>query len=268
MSNYWQNKVAIVTGASTGLGFAIAEALAIAGARVVLAARTADTLNAAADALRSKGADVLAVPTDVTHQNDVEALVQGTLEKFGRIDALVNNAGKSMRRWALETTPEDFREQFELNVIAAVRTTRAAASHLIASNGHLVNIASLAGKAPARYMGAYGPSKAALIAYTQQLRLEVGDQGPHVLLVCPGPVERRGPPPPPEPDLSRLPSSAAKPGGGVKTKAVSPEWLASAILDACEHRRSELVVPSAARLVLAAMQLSPRLGDFLIRKLS
>jgi NAD(P)-dependent dehydrogenase (short-subunit alcohol dehydrogenase family) len=266
--NYWNGKIAIVTGASAGLGLSICQALAAGGARVVMAARNAATLEAAAGSLPANRSDVLTVSTDVTNQESVDALVKTTIDQFGRIDAVFNNAGKSMRRAVLETTPDDFREQFELNVIAAVRMTRATAAQLIAARGHLVNIASLAGKAPARYMGAYGPSKAALVAYTQQLRLELGDQGLHVLLVCPGPIARATPRERTPEELAGLPPSAAKPGGGVKTSAIPPERLAQLILTACQRRRSEIVIPAAARAVLAAMQASPALGDFLIRKLS
>jgi NAD(P)-dependent dehydrogenase (short-subunit alcohol dehydrogenase family) len=265
--SYWNGKVAIVTGASSGLGQTIADRLGAAGARVAIAARGIDALEATAAGLRAKGYDVSAIAADVTDQASVERLVRETVERYGRLDLLVNNAGKSMRRAAIETTPEDFREQFDLNVIAAVRTTRASAPHLIESGGHLVNIASLAGKAPARYMGAYGPSKAALVSYTEQLRLELGDRL-HVLLVCPGPIARDEPRARSPEELKGLPPSAAQPGGGVKTGAIRPERLAGDILRACEKRQLELIYPWAARIVFALMQLSPRLMDILIRKTS
>jgi uncharacterized protein len=269
--NYWQNKTAVVTGASGGLGFAIAQALAAQGAHVVIAARGADALNEAADRIVKSGGEALAVPADITRQEDVDALFRATMERYGRLDALVNNAGRSMRRAILDTTAEDFQQLMELNLIGLVRCTRAAAPHLLASRGHLVNIGSLAGKSAARWVGAYPATKFALTAYSQQLRLELGPQGLHVLLVCPGPIARdqprdesaavkRGD------QAAGLPESALRPGAGVKTRALRPEKLAAAILRACERRRGELVFPPAAKLLFALMQLSPRLADWIVRK--
>ena len=93
----------------------------------------------------------------------------------------------------LDTTPEDFQALMDLNLLGVVRLTRAAAQHLLAAQGHVVNIGSLAGKSATRYMGAYPASKFALSAYSQQLRLELEPQGLHVLLVCPGPIARDEP---------------------------------------------------------------------------
>src|SRR3954471_10995217 len=127
---YWQDKVAVVTGGSAGLGRAIAEAFARAGARVVIAARGAESPeNAAAEIRRRVGAacpEVLSVTADVTKQPDVDALFQQTIGRFGRLDALVNNAGRSARGQVLNTTPEEFRDLLELNFLAVVRCTRAA----------------------------------------------------------------------------------------------------------------------------------------------
>ena len=140
---------------------------------------------------------------------------------------MVNNAGRSMRGKVLDTTPEQFRDLMELNLIALVRCTRAAAPHLLETRGHVVNIGSLAAKSASRWVGAYPATKHAVAAYSQQLRLELGPQGLHVLLVCPGPIEARirgfirleG--------LEDIPERARRPGAGVKTKAIEPRWLAA-----------------------------------------
>jgi short-subunit dehydrogenase len=262
----WQGKVAIVTGGSSGLGRAIAAALVGRGASVVIAARGAEQLEAVAAELRAGGGDVLAVPADITQQPDVDALVARAIERFGRLDMLVNNAGRSARGEAIATTAEEFRELVDLNLIALVRCTRAAMPHLLASRGHLVNIGSLAGKTAARYMGAYSASKFAVSAYSQQLRLELAPQGLHVLLVSPGPIARD------EPRVytaaESLPPSARKPGAGVKVRLLSAEVLADRILRACDRRAAELVVPGRARLVFAIAQLWPELGDWIVRKMS
>jgi NAD(P)-dependent dehydrogenase (short-subunit alcohol dehydrogenase family) len=266
--SYWSGKAAIVTGASGGLGFAIAQSLASAGCHVALAARTPETLEAAAAKLAGLPGRALPIVADVTRDDDVARLVERTVAEFGRLDALVNNAGLSVRKAILDTTPDDFRQLMELNLLATVRCTRAAAPHLIAARGHLVNIGSLSGKSASRWLGAYPASKFAVTAYTQQLRLELADQGLHVLLVCPGPIARddarvRSPE-----ESASLPESAGKPGGGVKTGRIRPEALAEKILHACQKRRGELIVPASARLIFTLMQTSPRLADWLVRKLT
>jgi NADP-dependent 3-hydroxy acid dehydrogenase YdfG len=265
--NHWRDKVAIVTGGSSGLGRAIARALVQRGAKVVIAARTVDKLDAAAAELRDLGGDVLAVPTDVTRDEDVQALMAKTIERFGHLDALFNNAGRSARGEAAAVTPQEMTELFDLNVAALVRCTQAALPRLLSQQGHLINIGSLAGKTAARYMGAYSATKHAVSAYSQQLRLEQGAKL-HVLLVSPGPIARDEPRKYPEHKLQGIPPSAQKPGGGAKVGLIQPDWLAGKILDACERRKPELVVPSRARWVFAISQLWPSLGDWIIRKMS
>jgi short-subunit dehydrogenase len=152
----------------------------------------------------------------------------------------------------------------ELNFIALVRCTRAAVPHLLKQRGHVVNIGSLAAKSAARWVGAYPATKFAVAAYSQQLRLELGSQGLHVLLVCPGPIERKDSRLYPLTGLEDVPESAREPGAGVKTKAIAPSALARAILRACEKRRPEIVMPSKARWLFALAQLWPGLGDWIV----
>jgi uncharacterized protein len=180
----------------------------------------------------------------------------------------VNNAGRSMRGKVLDTTPEQFRDLMELNLIALVRCTRAAVPHLLKQQGHVVNIGSLAAKSAARWVGAYPATKFAVAAYSQQLRLELGPQGLHVLLVCPGPIQRKDARLYPLAGLEDVPESARAPGAGVQVRAIPPQDLARAILRACEHRQPELVVPAKARLLFAISQLWPSLGDWIVRRKS
>lgn len=260
---YWQAKVVLVTGGSSGLGRVIADAFAAAGAKVVIAALEADAVRQAADEMAQAGCDVLGVHADITRQEDVDRLFCEALDRFGRLDALVNNAGRSMRGKLIDTTPEQFRDLIELNLIALVRCTRAAVPHLLEQRGHVVNIGSLAAKSSARWVGAYPATKHAVAAYSQQLRLELGPEGLHVLLVCPGPIARKDPRLYPLEGLEGLPDRARAPGAGVKVKGIPPQTLATAILKACQRRRPELVIPAKARLLFAISQLCPRLGDWL-----
>ena len=263
---YWHEKVALVTGGSSGLGRVIADALVTAGAKVAVCALEPGAAEQAAKEMAAGGAEVLGVQADITRQEDVDRLLAQVIERFGRLDMLVNNAGRSMRGKVLETTPEQFRDLMELNLIALVRCTRAAVPELLKNRGHVVNIGSLAAKASARWVGAYPATKHAVAAYSQQLRLELGPEGLHVLLVCPGPIQRSDPRLYPLAGLEDIPESARAPGAGVDVKGIPPKWLARAILRACQRRNAELVVPGKARLLFAIAQLWPGLGDRLIRR--
>lgn len=266
--NYWHKKVVVVTGGSSGLGRGIATACAKAGSRIVLAALGDSLLEHATEELCSTGCDAIGIPTDITQQEQVDALTAETLNKFGRVDVLFNCAGRSTRGKALETTPEDFRDLLELNFLAMVRCTRAMAPHLIEAKGNLVNIGSLAAKTASRYLGAYAASKFPVAAYSQQLRYELNPLGVHVLLVCPGPIARADAGVRYDDQAGDLPESARKPGAGVKLKGVSPEKLVANILRYCERRKPELVMPAKARLLFAISGLSPSLGDWLIGKMT
>lgn len=264
--NFWQNKVVLVTGGSSGLGRIIAEAFAAQQAKIVIVGLEPEAVELAATEMRAKGYDVLGIPANITQQPDVDRIFAQTIEHFGQLDVLVNNAGRSMRGKVLDTTPEQFRDLLELNFIALVRCTRAAVPHLLKQQGHIVNIGSLAAKSAARWVGAYPASKFAVAAYSQQLRLELGTQGLHVLLVCPGPIERSNARLYPLEGLEDVPEAARAPGAGVRVHKIPPDRLAHDILQACERRRPELVIPGKARLLFAISQLWPSLGDWIVRR--
>ncbi|MBC8353206.1 MAG: SDR family NAD(P)-dependent oxidoreductase [Planctomycetes bacterium] len=261
----WNNKVALVTGGSTGLGFAIGEALGEQGAGVMLAARHSARLQEAVEQLRQKGYRAVGFAADVTDSEQVASLIAETNREFGKLDILVNNVGRSTRGKALDTSPDEFRDLMELNFLSVVRCTQAAAPHLIESGGHVVNIGSLASKSVSKFLGAYPASKFAVAAYSQQLRYELNPQGVHVLLVCPGPIAREDGGQRYDAETNGLPESAGKPGAGVRLRGIPPERLAAKILRACKARRAELVVPSTARWLFALSQLWPSFGDRVVK---
>ncbi len=264
--DYWGNKVALVTGGSSGLGRVIADAFAGTGAKVAIVGLEPDAVERAAGEMQAAGGDVLGLQADITRQEDVDRVFAATLERFGRLDVLVNNAGRSMRGKVLDTTPEQFRDLMELNFIALVRCTRAAAPHLLKQRGHVVNIGSLAGKSAVRWVGAYPATKHAVAAYSQQLRLELGPQGLHVLLVCPGPIKREDCAVVSAGGFGRRAGERSRPGAGVRVPDIYPEQLAAAILKACKRRCPELVIPARARILFALSQLWPSLGDWILRR--
>ncbi len=121
--SYWKDKVALITGGSAGLGFALAERLAHEGARVAIAARGEEPLGRAAAALSRSGGEVLPVAADMTQDADVERLLSAVIERFGRLDLLANCAGRSARGEVLSATPDEFRQLIELNLLGTVRMT-------------------------------------------------------------------------------------------------------------------------------------------------
>jgi short-subunit dehydrogenase len=181
---------------------------------------------------------------------------------------VVNNVGRSTRGLAVDTSPEEFQQLWELNFLSAVRCARAAYPWLQQSRGHLVNIGSLAAKSAARYLGGYPATKAALAAYTQQLRLEWAECGIHVMLVCPGPLRREDSGARYDAEAAGLPAEARQPGGGVRLKGLDPAWLARRVVRGCERREAEIVAPAKARLLFALQQLAPSWGDWLVSRMT
>lgn len=265
---YWTDKVALVTGGSQGLGLAIARALVAAGAQVVITARDQERLSAAAASLCTSDHKCGWLPADVTQQDQVESLIDQTIKMHGRLDLLVNCAGRSTRGEIASTSADEFRELLELNFLSAVRCTQAALPHLVNTRGHVVQVGSLSSKTASRHLGAYPASKFPLAAYAQQLRLELAPQGLHCLLVCPGPIRREDAGSRYDAAAGNLPPEARQPGGGVKLKGIDPEWLAERILSACERRQAELIVPARAKLLFAISQLWPTLGDWIVKRMT
>jgi 7-alpha-hydroxysteroid dehydrogenase len=167
-------KVAIITGAGRGIGAACAKAFAEAGASVVVGARTVEEIEATAAAIRALGGSALAQQCDVMKEEQLEALVKVTLDTYGRLDIVVNNAGGSRPGPALKTSTQDFVNAFRFNVGTAFALSRIAAPHMIASagGGSIINISSVAGQIPAAGFAAYGTAKGALSMLTRELAQE------------------------------------------------------------------------------------------------
>jgi NAD(P)-dependent dehydrogenase (short-subunit alcohol dehydrogenase family) len=180
-------KVAIVTGASAGLGVAVAQALAEAGADVALGARRVDALKETRALVEAAGRRAICVPTDISDQGQCQALVDATMAEFGRLDVLVNNAGIGTATPALKETPEDFKKVLEVNVYGTFWMSQAAA-RVMQEGSSIVNISSImawlsVGMPQASYMA----SKAGLIGMTRDLAQQwTGRRGIRVNAIAPG----------------------------------------------------------------------------------
>lgn len=182
----FNHNVVVVTGASEGIGRALCEALAPQRPKLVLSARNAERLESLAHTCRQAGAEVLVVPGDLTRPEDCRHLVDATMERFGRLDTLVANAGRTM--WARVDEIEDMaivRDVMELNYFSVVALTMAALPHLKAAHGRIVLVASVAGLTGVPSRSAYCASKHAVIGFFDSLRIELADTGVTVTTICP-----------------------------------------------------------------------------------
>lgn len=183
--------VAIVTGSTKGIGRAIAEAIADAGGHVVVSARRADEVQAAAGDVGGRGGGrAIGLPCDVQDPEQVRRLVEGTVREFGRIDILVNNAGVGAFAPIEELTPEDWRRVIDTNLTGVYYCSRAVVPHMKRrGSGWIIHIGSLAGRYTMAGGTAYNASKWGLLGFSEALMLDVRDYGIRVSCVMPGTVD-------------------------------------------------------------------------------
>ena len=182
----FNGRVAIITGASSGIGRSLALQLAAQGAKLAIAARRLERLEQVAQECRKLGAEVLAVQTDVSDEKQCQVLVEKTVSSFGQLDMLINNAGLAASA-LFDDFPDLnlFRHTIEINFLGAVYCTYYALPHLKASKGRIVAVSSLAGKAPIPYNTPYVSSKYALHGFLDALRMDLYKTGVSVTIVCP-----------------------------------------------------------------------------------
>jgi len=254
LSKTLRGQVAIVTGASSGIGRATALALAGAGAHVALAARNVAALQDVAGAIQSLGTEALVVPTDVTRQEQVERLVAETVNRWGRVDILVANAGAYVRCPVTELTVDQVEQALAVNFYGALYAVLAVLPHMLErQRGHLVLLASMDARKGVPPDGPYVAAKFALAGLGEVLRQELRERGVYVTTVFPGRVDT------PMIAAIKVPWVSAK---------IPPEAVARAIVRATLRGRPqpEIIVPWQARALIYANTLSPRLGDWFVRQ--
>lgn len=211
-----QDKVCIVTGAGRGIGRAIAQAAAENGCRVVLASRTAGELEALQAAIVERGGQASPFPADLSGEKDLAALVEHTLDRFGTIDFLVNNAGWGVKADVVKSKVEDWERTFRVNLLAPMILSRLVLPTLITrGTGAIVNVSSISGRVGQAGSAAYAASKFGLIGFSQSLFEEVREQGIKVAAILPGFVDTDMIPPVKYLDRSRM---------------IQPEDVAQAVL--------------------------------------
>jgi NAD(P)-dependent dehydrogenase (short-subunit alcohol dehydrogenase family) len=209
-------KVAIVTGAGGGIGRAISSLLAQSGVRAVLAARNQAQLEKVREEILSIGGEALAVPTDVTREEGLKNLVDGTLQAYGSIDYLINNAGWGKKSPVVKSQISDWDQTLSVNVRAPMILSKLVLPTLIKKrSGAIINIGSISGKQGSANVAAYAASKFGLIGFTESLFEEVREHGIKVSVIHPGFVDT--PLIPPNPQLNR-------------SKMIRPDDIAHAVL--------------------------------------
>jgi short-subunit dehydrogenase len=247
--------VAVVTGASSGIGEATALALAERGAAVMLAARAEEKLRFLEREISTAGGRALAVRTDVTDRDSVEAMVERTIEEFGSLDVLVNNAGLGLSGRVAELRAEDLRHVLEVNLIGPLVCIQAALPHM-RQEGRIINVSSVVGKRAIPKVGGYCATKSALNALSDALRVEVAGRGITVTSVYPGTTQTAFR------ENSRRTKDEKR---GWRPRGVVPEEVAAKIAAAAESGGRDVYVTLPDRLFVAGTTLAPGLFDRLLR---
>jgi short-subunit dehydrogenase len=256
----------ILTGASEGIGRALALALAARGARVALAARDRERLETLAAECRARGGEALAIPTDITNHQDLDWLVTETAKTFGGIDVVIHNAGITM--WSRFDALQDleiFERLIEVNYLAPVRLTALTLSHLRQSRGLIVAVASLAGLTGVPERSGYAASKHAMVGFFDSLRIELHGTGVGVSVIAPDFV------------VSEIHKRAIGPDGEplgaspmMQAKIMSAEECAQRILRAMEKRQRLLLMSARGKwgrwLKLLAPSITDRIAARAIRQ--
>jgi short-subunit dehydrogenase len=257
-------RVVIVTGASSGIGAAVARAFGRAGDRVVLAARRLDRLQAVAGALP----DALAVAADLSQTADIQRVVSAATERFGAVDVLVNNAGVGRYDWLERLTEDDIHEQICVNLTAPILMTRAVLPLMLERRrGVIINISSVAGKIASPTMSIYNATKFGLEGFSESLRREVGPMGVHICVVYPGPTEGT--------ELGRCRSRRPKNVGlamasgklrGLRWLRTDTERVAQAVVRVANRPRPSVVVPAIYGVAVAVNSMNPSFVDRLVSR--
>ncbi|MFO8053949.1 MAG: SDR family oxidoreductase [Bacteroidales bacterium] len=253
------DKVVVITGASSGIGKALAWEYACKGSRVVIAARNREKLESLAADMRSRKHEVLYQQTDVSKEADCRELIRVTAERYGRIDILINNAGISMRALFEDLELEVIRRLMDVNFWGTVYCTKYAFPWLLESKGSLVGVSSVAGFKGLPARTGYTASKAAIHGFLDVIRLETRKKGLHVLLACPGFT------------ASNIRKTAltenGKPQGNTprnESSMMSAEEVARHIYRAVAKRKRMIVLTSEGKIAYLLSKFAPRLLDKIV----
>jgi uncharacterized protein len=247
-------KVALITGASSSIGLESARVFARNGYSLVVAARRKDRLDALAAELRDGGCETEVVPVDLSIPSEADRLIDAAMNRFGRIDVLVNNAGYASHEKFDEIGPENIRSIFHVNAIAVIELSRKAVPIMKRQGGGaIINIASIAGVVPQPFLVTYCATKSAVIGFSRSLRIELRGTGIRVTAVCPSPTRT---------EFFAVASKDMPMPSLIEKTATSPVKVAKAIYRASKGNRAVVYPQIAAAFLGAFYKTAPGLMDF------
>ena len=256
-----ETKVAVITGASSGIGMETALAFARKGYAVVLAARRREPLEETAQRCRQAGArGAMALPTDVADEAQVNALVDAAAKQFGRIDVMVNNAGFGLNARVHETTAQQMRRIFDVNFFGVFFGCKAVAPIMMSQrNGHIFNVSSVVGKRGSPLHGAYGAAKFAVCGLGDSMRVEMMDYGVRVTTVCPGLTDTEF--------FQHVEGGSHAHQSRFKAvrRLMPPAIVARKIVSSVGKNRPQLVFTWGGKVLVAVSTLFPRLADRMMK---
>lgn len=264
MKHFYKDKVVWVTGASSGIGEALALELARQEARLILSARRVEELERVAKQTGLPPLDIMVLPFDLGDTSKASALAAQVINKFGRIDILINNGGNSQRSEAIETSETLERQLMEVNYFSAVNITKAVLPYMKRQkSGHIVVVSSIAGKFGFYLRSSYSAAKHALHGYFESLRLETEKLGISTLMVCPGKVK------------TNVSLNAVTAAGNAHGKmdpshetAISAEACAAIIIKSIYRNDEEVFIGGKELLAVKIKRFFPRWFGKIIRKQS
>lgn len=250
-----QHHVAIITGASSGIGSATARAFGREGMRVALFARRADRLEQVATDVYASGGRAMVVPGDVRQSASIDNLIERTIAEYGRIDVLFNNAGLGRLGWLERIDPADVRLQIDVNLLGAIEMTQRALPHMLRQrSGHIINMSSLAGLIGSPAYSVYAATKFGLRGFTEALRREVAPWGVQVSALYPGGVDT---------EWGDHVGFRRRIGLRVARRTrLSAEYVAEAVVKLVRRPRREVILPPGARLLVWADRFLPWAADW------
>ncbi|MEO1654760.1 MAG: SDR family oxidoreductase [Bacteroidota bacterium] len=251
-----KDKVVIITGASSGIGKALAFEFGRQGAQVVITGRNSEKLEATTQSLTQEGIQLQAIVADVSKEVDNQRMIQETVDRFGKIDVLINNAGISMRALFEDLDIEVIKKVMDINFYGTLFATKAALPHILAQKGSIVGVSSIAGYRGLPGRTGYSASKFAMHGFLESLRTELLKKDVHILLACPGFTQ------------SNIRNAALTKDGSHQgetprdeAKMMSAEEVASRIYKAVLHRKRDLVLTRQGKITVLMNKILPAWMD-------
>ena len=256
--NFFKGKVAIITGAARGIGFATAELMASRGASVMITDILEERLKESVSLLKSKGLDVQSATCNVTDYESCAMAVKKAVETYGRLDILINNAGISIVAPFEECLPDTCARLMDVNFMGAVNMTLAGLNAIKASKGHIIFVSSVSGIRAIPTGSIYGASKAALRSLAESIRLELKPYGVHVGVITPG-------------FTTSDPTKTVMKGDGTprpidRAPHDTPQGVAAGIEALIEKRQRERILTPVGKITNILQRLSPYILDFILAR--